>query len=119
RRLLLLSLIFACADSGGDLPSADSSPLEAAGEPSGETVVAPTMAPFVTFSDPETGFMTTDVHDADREIVRFDADQEAMVSQPGGEQVTGWRVTGAELDWARSGIPFRVRFGTEEGERRA
>lgn len=28
-------------------------------------------------------------------------------------------MTGAELDWARSGIPFRVRFGTEEGERRA
>lgn len=76
-------------------------------------------APFVVFSDAATGFMTDAVHDADREIVHFDGTLGAMVSPDSGDAVSGWRVNGTDLRWSRSGVAFRVRFGTEEGERRA
>jgi hypothetical protein len=83
------------------------------------TVPAPEVSPYVTFIDCTTGFRTDEVHDADREVVHFDAALEAMVSAASGNSVAGWTVAGAELDWSRSGVSFRVRFGTEAGERRA
>jgi hypothetical protein len=76
-------------------------------------------SPYVAFIDCTTGFRTDDVHDADREIVHFDAALQAMVSAASGDSVGGWTVAGADLDWSRSGVSFRVRFGTEAGERRA
>jgi hypothetical protein len=75
--------------------------------------------PFVTFVDETTGFMTSEVFDADREIISFDPARSTMVFQATGEAVTGWSVTDGDLDWTRSGVPFRVRFGTEEDSRRA
>lgn len=100
-------------------------PCAAIAEPAGEGAgAAPELpeaeaSPYVTFVDCTTGFRTRDVHDADREIVRFDAQQGSMVSAASGDSVSGWTVTGADLAWDRSGVPFRVRFGTEAGERRA
>lgn len=79
----------------------------------------PEASPYVTFVDCTTGFRTDQVHDADREVVRFDAALEAIVSLASGDSVGGWTVSGADLDWSRSGGAFRVRFGTEAGERRA
>lgn len=76
-------------------------------------------ARYVTFIDCTTGFRTDEVRDADREVVHFDSDTAAMVSAASGESVSGWTVAGADLDWSRSGVRFRVRFGTEAGERRA
>jgi len=75
-------------------------------------------AAWIAFVDEATGFQTLDVHDATREIVHFDAALGALVSAA-GSAVSGWTVTGNELSWSRSGVPFRVRFGTEQGERRA
>jgi hypothetical protein len=69
--------------------------------------------------DCTTGFRTDQVFDADREVVHFDANLEAMVAAASGDSVSGWTVAGADLDWSRSGVSFRVRFGTEAGERRA
>lgn len=83
------------------------------------TVPATEASPYVTFVDCTTGFRTDEVFDADREVVRFDAELEAMVSAASGDSVGGWTVAGADLDWSRSGVSFRVRFGTEAGERRA
>jgi hypothetical protein len=83
------------------------------------TVPPSEASPYVTFIDCTTGFRTVEVHDADREIVHFDAALEAMVSASNGNSVNGWTVAGADLDWSRSGVSFRVRFGTEAGERRA
>jgi hypothetical protein len=83
------------------------------------TVPAAEASPYVTFIDCTTGFRTDAVHDADREVVHFDAPREAMVSAASGDSVGGWTVAGADLDWSRSGVSFRVRFGTEAGERRA
>jgi hypothetical protein len=76
-------------------------------------------SPYVTFVDCATGFRSDEVFDADREVVRFDAELDAMVSAASGDSVSGWTVAGVDLDWSRSGVSFRVRFGTEAGERRA
>jgi len=76
-------------------------------------------ASLVAFFDESTEFETLDVYDATREIVHFDAARNAMVSMDGSVAVSGWATAGNELTWSRSGIGFRVRFGTEAGERRA
>jgi hypothetical protein len=107
------------ASSGGT-----ASAMPAAATPAGPIARADEAAaaedtPFVVFIDAATGFMTDEVHDVDREIVHFDAALGAMVSPESGDAVSGWSVTGADLRWSRSGVAFRVRFGTEEGERRA
>ena len=36
-----------------------------------------------------------------------------------GVKTSGWSVDGNDLRWSRSGVAFRVQFGTEAGERRA
>jgi len=74
---------------------------------------------FVTFVDPSSGFETQSVRDADRDVVFFDQESHAMVWSQNDDEVTGWVTDGNELRWDRSGVAFRVRFGTEAGNRRA
>jgi hypothetical protein len=74
---------------------------------------------FTRFTDPSSGFSTDEVRDVDREVVRFDARLGAMVWAATGDAVSGWTTSSADLSWSRSGVAFRVRFGTEQGERRA
>ena len=108
---LLTALLLACSDAGGGPPETrEVLPLGAADAGS---------AVFVAFVDEATGFQTLDVHDATREIVHFDAARGAMVSADGSAAVSGWGTDGNALSWSRSSIGFRVRFGTELGERRA
>jgi hypothetical protein len=78
-----------------------------------------TSARFVTFLDPDSEFQTSEVHDVDREVVRFDAQLDAMVWSGSGDVVSSWSTNGNDLAWGGSGVAFRVRFGTEAGERRA
>src|SRR5687768_14753758 len=81
------------SSSDSDVDSASSSAGESDMAPCGTTSetlpltpgAAPTVppseaSPYVTFIDCTTGFRTVEVHDADREIVHFDAALEAMVS---------------------------------------
>lgn len=103
--------------SDGDTCGATSETLPLT--PGATPTVSAEASPYVTFIDCTTGFRTDEVHDADREIVHFDAALEALVSAASGDSVGGWTVAGADLDWSRSGVSFRVRFGTEAGERRA
>jgi hypothetical protein len=70
----------------------------------------------VVFNDPDTDFGTADVYDATREIVRFDAERGSMVSAATGDSVSGWMTNGNDLGPFGS---FRVRFGSEGGQRRA
>jgi hypothetical protein len=42
-----------------------------------------------------------------------------MVWSVNGDAVSNWSTNGNDLAWSRSGVAFRVRFGTEAGERRA
>jgi hypothetical protein len=78
-----------------------------------------TSAGFVTFQDPDSEFQTSEVHDADREVVRFEPQLGAMVWSANGDAVSNWSTNGNDLAWGGSGVAFRVRFGTEAGERRA
>jgi hypothetical protein len=73
----------------------------------------------VSFSDPDSDFKTEDVRDADRQIMHFDAAEQALVWVANGDQVTGWTTQTNDLTWSGSSIQFRVRFGTEAGERHA
>ena len=73
---------------------------------------------WVDFIDDDTGFATAEVHDSNREVVRFDSNGSAMVDAS-GTRVTGWTTRGNDLDWDRNGVDFRVLFGAEAGERRA
>ena len=73
---------------------------------------------WVDFMDADTGFVTAEVHDSNREVVRFDSNASAMVNAT-GTSVAGWTTLGNDLAWAGNSVAFRVRFGSELGERRA
>lgn len=115
----------ATSGGDGDAQQTQPSPLGAAGaneagrEGSADALEADATESFVTFVDPESDFSTVEVYDADREVVHFDAALSAMISPQSGDVVPGWNARGSDLSWGRSSIAFRVRFGTEAGERRA
>lgn len=73
---------------------------------------------FARFQDPDSDFSTTNVRDVDDEIVRFDTATQAVVwaadDRVFDEGV--WSVNGLLLG---RGGPFQVRFGTQDGQRRA
>jgi hypothetical protein len=114
-------------DTGSDAENTEVLPLGAGApgvpepgeQPSAEPATDTTPGRFVTFVDATSGFRTSEVHDADREVVFFDPALEAMVWGETGDAVAGWNTSGSDLSWNRSGIAFQVRFGTEDGERRA
>jgi hypothetical protein len=106
---LWLTGLAACSGNDADAPLTERRPLlEAAG--GAESLVL--------FVDAETGLGTVDVHDVDRQVVRFDANSRSMLWAASGDAVGGWVTDGNALSWSRGGA-FRVRFGTEAGERRA
>lgn len=94
--------------------SAANGPMQPAADPA-----SPAGGTFTVFTDASTGFTTNAVHDVDREVVHFDPELEAMVWAATGDAVSGWTTSAADLSWSRSGVAFQVRFGTEQGERRA
>jgi hypothetical protein len=69
----------------------------------------------VEFQDPDSDFSTTDVRDVDDEIVRFDATALRLIWVADDLAFDGWDVNGNQL----AGGFYTVRFGTEDGERRA
>lgn len=139
--VLLGAALLGCSDSssedsssdgssseGADAPApADEAASSAGGEAAPSSPEAQDVLPltgsageaFVAFMDETTGVETLDVYDATREVVRFDSERSAMVSLDGAIAISGWAAVGPDLSWAQSGIEFRVRFGTEQGERRA
>lgn len=72
----------------------------------------------VMFTDSATGFSTSDVRDAQEQIVRFNTAGE-LIWTADDTRFRGYRVNGNLIwgpgrdDW------FQVRFGTKNGERRA
>ena len=71
---------------------------------------------FAVFMDPSSDFQTTDVRDADNEVVRFDTTETALVWTATDLLFDGWVVDGNFLG---AGRPYQVRFGAVSGERRA
>jgi hypothetical protein len=70
---------------------------------------------FVTFQDPDSDFSTMDVRDVEGDIVRFDAAAQQLVWVADELAFDGWDINGTAL---ADGF-FTVRFGTEDGQRRA
>ena len=71
---------------------------------------------FAVFTDPDSGFQTSDVRDSDNEFVRFDTTESALLWVRDDLLFDGWVVDGDFLDPNRL---YRVRFGTVNGEPRA
>jgi hypothetical protein len=112
--LLLVYGTVACSGSDGPKGS-DGTGGTGAGGSGG---VGGGAARFVEFSEPDSDFVTTMVHDVDREVVQFDAAAQQIVWSS-GTAVSGWTTTVNDLSWTGSGVAFSVRFGSEAGERRA
>lgn len=74
---------------------------------------------WVTFMEPGSDVETQSVRDADRDVVHFDLESGAMVWSANADEVSGWVAEGNDLHWDRSGVAFRVRFGSEAGHRLA
>lgn len=70
------------------------------------------------FQDPGSEFSTSDVHDVEDQIVRFDTQAKTIIWALDGRsfQPGVWEVNG---NFLRQGNPFQVRFGNVAGERRA
>jgi len=88
---------------------------------SGQVVISPTNVPVPTapiqlamFSDSASSLMTPDVRDVDGQIVRFDTNNRALIWAANNKAFPGYTVNGDIINH-----DFQVRFGTEDGERRA
>lgn len=68
------------------------------------------------FQDPDSEFSTTDVNDVDGEIVQFDTASNRIIWVEDNIEFDDWEVDGNFLGSDRF---FQVRFGTEDGERKA
>ena len=99
----------ACSDS----PSTPTPPTPT---PTPAPTPPPMPVQLAEFVDPATGLTTSDVHDAQREIVRFDRANNSLIWAADGRSFPGYPVDGNFLGCCRN---VQVRFGTEDGERRA
>jgi len=79
------------------------------------------------FTDGATGFSTTDLHDAQDQILQLDSGGE-LIWTADGTRLPGYRVTHPTMDGkvqfvegqiCPEGCAFEVRFGVRDGERRA
>jgi hypothetical protein len=84
--------------------------------PSPPTPPPPAQVQPATFTDPDSSFTTSDVRDVQRQIVRFDTTSNSLIWAADGRSFSGYPVSG---NFIRSDKGFQVRFGTEDGERRA
>jgi hypothetical protein len=69
------------------------------------------------FSDARTGFSTSDVRDADEQVVQFNTVGELIWSD--GTRLRGYWAQGNSIPVAACACSLAVRFGTSGGERRA
>jgi hypothetical protein len=120
---LMLTLGLAgCGGSGPSTPSAPGSPTQ----PSAASTPAPNGA-LTVFTDPATGFSTTDLRDVQEQIVQLSSMGE-LIWTADGTRLAGYRVTHPTADGRALFVEgkicldpcaFEVRFGTRDGERRA
>lgn len=121
--LLTLAVgLVGCGDSGPSAPSAPGSPSQ----PSAASTPAP-KGELTVFTDPATGFSTTDLRDVQEQIVQLSSIGE-LIWTADGTRLPGYRVTHPTADGKLFFIEgkicpeecaFEVRFGTRDGERRA
>ena len=97
--------------------------------PSQPPVRVPAAPTLFEFIDDDTGFKTFDLRDAQNQIVQVNSNSE-LIWTADGTRLPGYRATGYAFSDDRryyfiegkiceAGCAFEVRFGTEDGERRA
>jgi hypothetical protein len=118
--ILLLALLPALTACG------ESSPVVPSQPPPVQVPAAPTLFEFI---DDDTGFKTFDLRDVQHQIVQVNSNGE-LIWTADGTRLPGYRATGHD-SWdghryyfiegriCPGGCAFEVRFGTEDGERRA
>jgi hypothetical protein len=120
--MLLTQALAGCGDSGASTPSAPGSPSS----PSAASTPRPDGA-LTAFTDPATGFSTTDLRDVQEQIVQLNSVGE-LIWTADGTRLPGYhvshpfadgRVTFIEGKICPEACAFEVRFGTREGDRRA
>ena len=108
---ILLVLTIELAACGGSSPAPSPVPTATAPSP-----VAPAAAiTLVVFTDPATGFSTSDVRDSQEQIVRFNTADE-LIWTADGRRFPGYRATGNFVRWDSN---FEVVFVIKGGEQRA
>jgi len=109
----LLSFVLASALTGcGGSSSTPTTPSPA----TPATVPTPGPVQLAMFRDPSSEFSTSDVRDVQGQIVRFDMTGNTLIWAADGKSFSGYPVSDNFLGAAKN---FQVRFGTEDGERRA
>ena len=108
--MLLVAAAVGCSGSGSTRLPLTPSPLAQSG-----STAQPAPVSIVVFTDPTSGHSTSDVRDADEQIVRFNTRGEVIWASsdahfPGITSASGQRFERGAMD---------VRFGTRQGERRA
>ena len=106
-------LVLACSAAGCGVTSP--SPVRAPGPAPGGTGIA-----LAVFTDRASGFRTSDVHDADDQILRFNSAGE-LIWMDGETRFGGYIADGQVItaDRVCEACYFFVRFGTRDGEPRA
>jgi hypothetical protein len=109
-RTLILALALGCSNCS------DSNRTDVSSPPLAPTAVPPAPSPSViAFTDPRSGLSTSDVRDAQEQIVHFNTAGELIWTADGtrfSQTPQGERFLGSQA-------PFEVLFGTKDGERRA
>jgi hypothetical protein len=87
------------------------------------SVPPPTVMPgpsdqVVVFADPHSSFSTSDLHDADEQVIRFSVASE-LIWMADGTRLLGYGVAGNSISVPACACSLVVRFGTRDGERRA
>ena len=72
----------------------------------------------MTFADPYSAFSTSDLHDAHEQVVQFSVAHE-LIWVADGRRLPGYAVQGNSISVPGCACTLAVRFGTQEGERRA
>lgn len=113
--LLVVAPALAGCDDGFALPSAPSPPLAA---PLVSAPVPPAIR-LAVFTDPASGFSTSDVRDVQDQLVRFNSADE-LIWVASDTRFPEYLVDGNSIGYHHSNDTFfQVRFGSTGGERRA
>lgn len=117
--VVLLMLVQGLAGCAGS----DSSPVPSAPSPVVPTTPTPAPQPrpveLAVFTDSRTGFSTSDVHDVQEQIVRFNTADE-LIWVANDTRFQEFIVEGNFIAYHHKADKFfQVRFGTRDGERRA
>lgn len=107
--LIVAQGVAACSGSGS---------LSAPLAPSIVPQSAPIPIHLAVFTDPASGFSTTDVRDVQEQIVRVNTANEAIWTVD-GTRFSGYRVNGNQIRGPGHDDWFQIRFGTKNGEQRA